>query len=604
MRKVTLFVILLAFAVSSAFAIDFVATPMTLSAPAQVQYDFDGSTFNLPLTVTTGPGGGVYFLVFTNGKASTISAVQNGYLGWHYVNKIDTCLYISPITAVTSGSNTITWDGKGEGGALVPADTYTYYVFGFDNITSRSQVTKQASVGPWQFRAWITHDTAGVPVSNPSFSYATGAGTNDALGASTLRRWTVGDDPENAALLETTANMTYANAGGGSKPGYDPADHGFYYRWSQKGTDTRYVQRWEWVPQGESIQDMEWADGGDCITNGTWATWSCFGAGVESDNMNTLYIVSSDIGGDSDVSSVIYIDNADGSVANVFDISNWWVDPQDKDAGGQMNGGPLNFEFNRYTNQAILGAHSSCIFQMFDPYYEDEGQATLWVNQNGDYTGDHNFQPDLTDTKWVCNDYNVQPYSYTCYPDANMFVLFTCFDMGAVSFGLMAPDGSGMGYQALAGETAAQKYGLDIVDYGGAFDGLYTTNNSNKVNPDTGDPVIDATWWYVGHDSIKGVIAQDIVGVADAPAAFAVAQNVPNPFNPTTTINFTLAKAGKVTVDVYNVAGQKVDTIVNAPMNAGSHSVTWNASKFSAGVYFYTVKSGGFSETMKMTLLK
>jgi hypothetical protein len=43
---------------------------------------------------------------------------------------------------------------------------------------------------------------------------------------------------------------------------------------------------------------------------------------------------------------------------------------------------------------------------------------------------------------------------------------------------------------------------------------------------------------------------------------------------------------------------------VNANMNAGSHSVTWNASKFSAGVYFYTVKSGDFSKTIKMTLLK
>jgi hypothetical protein len=47
-----------------------------------------------------------------------------------------------------------------------------------------------------------------------------------------------------------------------------------------------------------------------------------------------------------------------------------------------------------------------------------------------------------------------------------------------------------------------------------------------------------------------------------------------------------------------------VDTILNANLNAGSHSATWNASKFSAGVYFYTVKSGDFSKTLKMTLLK
>ncbi len=88
------------------------------------------------------------------------------------------------------------------------------------------------------------------------------------------------------------------------------------------------------------------------------------------------------------------------------------------------------------------------------------------------------------------------------------------------------------------------------------------------------------------------------------PAAFTVAQNSPNPFNPSTTITFTLAKAGKTTVEVYNVTGQKVGTLVNGTLSAGSHSVVWNAAKFSAGVYFYTVRSGSFSKAMKMTLLK
>ncbi|MDP2981719.1 MAG: ice-binding family protein [Candidatus Latescibacter sp.] len=89
-----------------------------------------------------------------------------------------------------------------------------------------------------------------------------------------------------------------------------------------------------------------------------------------------------------------------------------------------------------------------------------------------------------------------------------------------------------------------------------------------------------------------------------APIEFSLSQNIPNPFNPTTSISFTLAKAGKVTVEVYNMAGQKISTLVNTTMNAGNHSATWNASKFSAGVYFYTVKSENYSKTMKMTLLK
>jgi hypothetical protein len=244
-----------------------------------------------------------------------------------------------------------------------------------------------------------------------------------------------------------------------------------------------------------------------------------------------------------------------------------------------------------------LGSHSTCVNQLFDPYYTDEKDAVKWTNTNGDYTGDHNFEP-TAKVKWVCNDYNVGPYKYSTALDANLFMIFPSFDMGAVSFGLYAPDGTGMGYQTLAGETAYQKYGAEFIDYDSAYDGIYTTSNVGRTAAGA-----DATIWFIAHDSIKGVITNQ-VGVAEAPAAFAVAQNTPNPFNPTTTITFSLAKAGKTTVEVFNVAGQKVDTILNASLSAGAHSVTWNAAKHSAGVYFYTVKSGDFSKTMKMTLLK
>jgi hypothetical protein len=100
------------------------------------------------------------------------------------------------------------------------------------------------------------------------------------------------------------------------------------------------------------------------------------------------------------------------------------------------------------------------------------------------------------------------------------------------------------------------------------------------------------------------MITDQLAVEEDAAAAFAVSQNSPNPFNPTTTINFTLPVDGNVSVEVFNVAGQKVDTLVNDYMNAGQHNVVWDASGFSNGVYFYTVKSGEFAKTMKMTLLK
>ena len=90
----------------------------------------------------------------------------------------------------------------------------------------------------------------------------------------------------------------------------------------------------------------------------------------------------------------------------------------------------------------------------------------------------------------------------------------------------------------------------------------------------------------------------------DKPTTFTLSQNTPNPFNPSTTIVFTLPSDGQVTVDIYNVAGQKVDTLIDDFMPAGSHSAVWDAADFPAGVYFYTVTAGEFTRTMKMTLLK
>ena len=228
---------------------------------------------------------------------------------------------------------------------------------------------------------------------------------------------------------------------------------------------------------------------------------------------------------------------------------------------------------------------------------EDEEDWNRWVNSNGDYTGDHNFEED-SEKPWICHDYNVGPYKYQIHADANLFSVFPSFDMGALSFGMYAPDGTGLGYLAYSGETAGGKQSTTFLDEETAFDGMYMDNVSTE-----GDWSGPVGIWFLGHDSIRGIIS-DQVGVDEAPSAYAVAQNAPNPFNPTTAISFTIADAGNVSIDVFNVAGQKVDTIASEFMSAGSHSVTWNATGFSAGVYFYTVKSGDFSKTMKMTLLK
>ncbi|MFQ5511848.1 MAG: FlgD immunoglobulin-like domain containing protein [Candidatus Krumholzibacteriia bacterium] len=102
-------------------------------------------------------------------------------------------------------------------------------------------------------------------------------------------------------------------------------------------------------------------------------------------------------------------------------------------------------------------------------------------------------------------------------------------------------------------------------------------------------------------------------GIGDtprAPARFALYQNVPNPFNPTTAIVFDVPSGGAhVTLAVYDVAGRLVRTLVNEPTTAGTKRVTWDGrnrsgGRVASGVYFYRMRAGDFTRTRKMLLLK
>ena len=166
MKKVLVFVLPLVMFASAVLAADFAPTVLKLSASQYVLYNFDSTTLEIPVTVTGTPAA-VYFLVFTKDNGTTINRVRNGYLGWHYVNQIDTCLYLSPMSQFDRGANKIKWNGKDESGNAVPKGDYTYYLFGFDNADSRVQMTKHMNMFAHGAPTIITHDTSGKPLANP-----------------------------------------------------------------------------------------------------------------------------------------------------------------------------------------------------------------------------------------------------------------------------------------------------------------------------------------------------------------------------------------------------------------------------------------------------
>ena len=93
------------------------------------------------------------------------------------------------------------------------------------------------------------------------------------------------------------------------------------------------------------------------------------------------------------------------------------------------------------------------------------------------------------------------------------------------------------------------------------------------------------------------------------PTEFGLSQNVPNPFNPSTIVEYALPKDAQVNLSIYNVLGQHVKTLVDDMQRAGKQTVTWDGTdnggnSVASGVYFYKIRAGDFSSTKKMLLLK
>ena len=96
------------------------------------------------------------------------------------------------------------------------------------------------------------------------------------------------------------------------------------------------------------------------------------------------------------------------------------------------------------------------------------------------------------------------------------------------------------------------------------------------------------------------------ITTAVAPREYSLSQNYPNPFNPTTVITYSLKESGEVRLELFDVLGRKVATLVNARQEAGSYTYSFNAARYglSTGMYFYRLQSGGFVAAKKMLLVK
>ncbi|MBD3168024.1 MAG: T9SS type A sorting domain-containing protein [candidate division Zixibacteria bacterium] len=177
------------------------------------------------------------------------------------------------------------------------------------------------------------------------------------------------------------------------------------------------------------------------------------------------------------------------------------------------------------------------------------------------------------------------------------------FNINRLLTGSLAPGATFTGYYFYAaGNRCAMNLSLVAInlDVGTAVDSwydrccdeFYFTSPFERSGPPEG------VW------GSEGSMFYSVDETEALPTVTTLGQNYPNPFNANTIIPFTLANDGEVSLKVYNLGGQLIETLVESNMNAGYHTISWDASSIASGVYFYTLKVDGQTMTKKLHLLK
>ncbi len=117
------------------------------------------------------------------------------------------------------------------------------------------------------------------------------------------------------------------------------------------------------------------------------------------------------------------------------------------------------------------------------------------------------------------------------------------------------------------------------------------------------DPYFESA--VFGRGGLESMLENNLIvtSALDVPTVYSIT-NYPNPFNPTTTINYQLPENGFVTIKVYDMLGKEIATLVNGNRTAGYHKVTFDAGRLTSGIYIYTINAGKYTLSKKMLLMK
>ncbi len=142
----------------------------------------------------------------------------------------------------------------------------------------------------------------------------------------------------------------------------------------------------------------------------------------------------------------------------------------------------------------------------------------------------------------------------------------------------------------------------DLIAYWKLNEGSGEIILDNSINENNGKIILAEYDWGIDYSTL--VYVEDHTDDSSIPKRFSLYQNYPNPFNPGTTIKYSIPDQGLVTLNIYDILGSHVASLVNNEQLQGNHEVDFDGSKLSSGIYFYTLKVNNFIQSKKMLLIK
>jgi hypothetical protein len=644
MKLQKIFVLTLAItvmAVGSGFAQELTGLPAQPSFEG-VYYKPTSTEIN-PLIITTQDiswdgTGSVDFKVNLNQRArvwvavyrtgSTETGERGPFGAWLRLQPQDLYVWSNGVSTgadLESGNNTITWDGNDfEGNAAGPG-SYEFDIIGW-NVLDPSSLAGVMGRGFGDNIIDVRYD----PPEVWSQEYDRDAPQYGGHKMGDIMHSNLGDDfisnPNAWERWDYNSVVDFEGAQTLSGMRADPEDTEKFFTSNRSGeqagiykmTINRAAKAWD--------ADTDWADNGfaavadpqirmyqmeiynDMIINPNWST------------------------ADVPASSIEVFDKNSGEVTQQFDISEWFTNVGVDDEGNETlsAGGPGNLSADP-SGIWTSGWASSNLIKI------DWNGDIIWVNRAGDMVGDRVTYEQAAETGMTPE--SSYPIRFNSDINGKSAIFSPRHNsLGNVYSGLgrdgtglyhifvdaatVVPKNTGSGTYICMIQNDGYRTGgtpLRGANYGsrGKWDGLYTESEVELITLEPGQATETKfgpkAMFFLPYDSVSGTLGAGVTAVeevesAGTPDSYSLSDAYPNPFNPETTIEFSVPSDGYVKVDVYNTAGQLVSSLVDKDLSAGAYKTTWDATQdgqqASSGVYFYRMEAGDFTDTRSMTLLK